>query len=86
VERAGDIRYRRAMKLTSEQEEAAAKLLREIHAQAQAILRKIDADLAESRRQARLYAKLKIQTHNETMVWLKAHPDEVQAISELFGF
>ena len=86
VERASDIRYRRAMNLPSEQEEAAAMLLREIHAQAQATLRKIDADLAESRRQARLYAKLKIQTHNETMVWLKAHPDEVQTISELFGF
>ncbi|MBW8076958.1 MAG: hypothetical protein GJU76_02525 [Gallionella sp.] len=74
------------MKLPSEQEEAAALLLREIHAHVQATLRKIDVDLAESRRQARLYAKLKARTRNETMVWLKTHPDEVQAISELFGF
>lgn len=73
------------MKLSGEQEEAAALLLREIRAHAQATLRKIDADLAESRRQARLYAKLKVQTQNETMVWLKTHADEVQAISELFG-
>jgi len=68
------------------EEAAAAALLKEIHRHVQSTLARIDAELAESRRQARLYAKLKAQTGKETIAWLKAHPDEVQAISDLFRF
>lgn len=67
------------------EEAAAAALLKELRGHVRSTLARIDAELAESRKQARQYAKLRAQTRKEAVAWLKAHPDEAQAISDLFS-
>jgi len=71
----------------SEDEAAACALLAEIHAQVRESLTRIDAGLAEVRARERALAdgSFRARVRRETQQWFRSHPQEAEAIAELFG-
>lgn len=71
----------------SEEETAARALLEEIHGAVRNVLRRIDASLAEVRERERALERgaFRARVREETMAWLKNHPEEGEAIAELLA-
>jgi enamine deaminase RidA (YjgF/YER057c/UK114 family) len=74
--------------LTEPEEEAASRaVLKDIHAQVRAALRRIDTSLSEIRESERRLADgtFRAQVVAETRAWFDAHPEEAQGIVEFFA-
>jgi hypothetical protein len=74
--------------LTEPEEQAASRaVLKDIHIQVRATLRRIDASLSEIRASERAFADggFRAQVVAETRAWFDAHPEEAQGIVELFA-
>ena len=71
----------------SEDEAAACALLAEIHAQVRESLLRIDAGLAEVRARERVLAdgSFRARVRRETRQWFRSHPQQAEAIAELFA-
>lgn len=71
----------------SEEEAAARTLLRDIHGQVSATLKRIDASFSEIRARERALADgtFRAQVRKETQAWFEAHPHQARAIAELFA-
>jgi hypothetical protein len=71
----------------SEEEEAARALLKDIHRQVRATLKRIDASLTEVRARERALADgtFRAQVRKQTHAWFKAHPRQARVIAELFA-
>jgi len=71
----------------SEDEVAACALLAEIHAQVRESLMRIDAGLAEvrARERALVDGSFRARVRRETQQWFRSHPQEAEAIAELFA-
>jgi hypothetical protein len=71
----------------SEDESAARAMLQDVHTQVRASLKRIDAMLAEVRARERTLSdgRFRTQVRRETQEWLRSHPKEAGAISELFA-
>ncbi|MGH8220582.1 MAG: hypothetical protein ACREUT_18765 [Steroidobacteraceae bacterium] len=69
----------------SEEETAARVLLEEIHSAVRAVLKRIDTSLAEVRERERALDEGAFRAHvrEETLAWLRGHPEGAEAISEL---
>lgn len=69
----------------SEEETAARALLVEIHGAVRDVLKRIDASLAEVRERERAFdeSAFRAQVREETMAWLKGHPEEAEAVAGL---
>ena len=69
----------------SEEETAARALLEEIHDTVRDVLKRIDASLAEVRERERASDQrgFRAQVREETMAWLRGHPEEAEAIAGL---
>ena len=69
----------------SEEETAARALLDEIHDTVRDVLRRIDASLAEVRKRERAFdhGAFRAQVREETMEWVRGHPEEAEAIAGL---
>ena len=69
----------------SEEETAARALLVEVHGAVRDALKRIDASLAEVRERERALeeGKFRAQVREETMAWLRGHPEEAEAIAGL---
>jgi DNA primase catalytic subunit len=70
----------------SEEETAARALLAEVHNTLRDVLKRIDASLAEvhDRERAFDHREFRAQVRDETMTWLRRHPQEAEAITKLF--
>jgi len=74
--------------LTEPEEEVASRaVLKDIHAEVRAALKRIDASLAEARASERRLADgtFRAQVVAETRAWFEAHPEEARGIVELFA-
>jgi len=74
--------------LTEPEDEVASRaVLKDIHAQVRAALKRIDASLAEVRASEQRLADgtLRAEVVAETRAWFDAHPDEAHGIVELFA-
>jgi len=74
--------------LTEPEEEVASRaVLKDIHAQVRAALKRIDASLSEIRASERRLADgtFRAQVVAETRAWFDAHPDQAQGIVEFFA-
>lgn len=71
----------------SEEEAASRAVLKDIHAQVRATVKRIDASLFEIRARERALTDgtFRAQVVAETRAWVEAHPDEAQGIAELFA-
>jgi hypothetical protein len=71
----------------SEDEIAARSLLAEIHGAVRTTLKRIDASLAEVRERERALSqdRFRAGVREETLAWLESHPDEAEAITDLFS-
>ena len=69
----------------SEEETAARALLVEVHGAVREVLKRIDASLAEVRERERAFDEgaFRAQVREETMAWLRGHPEEGEAIAGL---
>ena len=69
----------------SEEETAARALLVEVHGAVRDVLKRIDVSLAEVRKRERAFDEgaFRAQAREETMEWLRGHPEEAEAITEL---
>ena len=69
----------------SEEETAARALLVEVHGAVRDALKRIDASLAEVRERERAFeeGEFRAQVREETMAWLRGHPEEAEAIDGL---
>lgn len=69
----------------SEEETAARALLVEVHGAVRDVLKRIDASLAEVRERERAFDEgtFRAQVREETMAWLRGHPEEAEAIAGL---
>ena len=69
----------------SEEETAAGELLEEIHGTVRDVLKRIDSSLAEVRERERAFDQgaFRAQVREETMEWLRGHPEEAEAIAGL---
>lgn len=69
----------------SEEETAARALLVEIHGSVRDVLKRIDASLAEVRKRERAFDEgaFRAEVREETMAWLRGHPEEAEAITGL---
>ncbi|MGH8291293.1 MAG: hypothetical protein ACREV7_20230 [Steroidobacteraceae bacterium] len=69
----------------SEEETSARALLEEIHSAVRDVLKRIDASLAEVRERERAFDEgaFRARVREETMTWLRGHPEEAEAIAGL---
>jgi hypothetical protein len=69
----------------SEEETAARALLEEVHNTLRDVLKRIDASLAEVRERERAFDQraVRAQVRDETIAWLRGHPEEAEAITGL---
>ena len=69
----------------SEEETAARALLDEIHDTVRNVLKRIDASLAEVHKRERAFdhGAFRARVREETIEWLRGHPEEAEAIAEL---
>ena len=69
----------------SEEETAARALLVEVHSAVRDVLKRIDASLDEVRERERAFDEgaFRARVREETMAWLRGHPEESEAIVEL---
>lgn len=70
-----------------EEEGASRAVLKDIHAQVRAALKRIDASLSEIRARERALAdgSFRARVVAETRAWFDANPEEAQGIVELFA-
>ena len=70
----------------SEEEAAALGLLKDIHDQVRATLKRIDTTLSETaaRELALADGTFRARVREETKTWFETHPDQARAITELF--
>ncbi len=70
-----------------EEELASRAVLKDIHAQVRAVLKRIDASLAESRARERALTDgtFRARVVAETRAWFDAHPEQARGIVELFA-
>jgi phytoene/squalene synthetase len=71
--------------LRREEEKAAARVLRAVHLEVRATIRRIDAGLAELRQRERALPRLRAQVREQTRAWFEAHPHEGRGVSEVAG-
>ena len=69
----------------AEEETAARALLVEVQGAVRDVLKRIDAALAEVRERERAFdgGALRAKVREETMAWLRGHPEEAEAIAGL---
>ena len=69
----------------SEEETAARELLEEIHGTVRDVLKRIDASLAEVQERERAFDQglFRAQVREETLAWLRGHPEEAEAVAGL---
>ena len=69
----------------SEEETAARALLEEVHNTLRDVLKRIDTSLAEVHERERAFDRraFRARVRDETMAWLRGHPEEAEAITEL---
>jgi hypothetical protein len=69
----------------SEEETAARALLVEVHSAVRDVLKRIDASLAEVRERERGFDEgtFRARVREETLAWLRGHPEEAEAFVEL---
>jgi hypothetical protein len=69
----------------SEEETAARALLEEVHNTLRDVLKRIDASLGEVRERERAFDQraFRARVRDETLAWLRGHPEEAEAITEL---
>jgi hypothetical protein len=70
----------------SEEEIAARALLEEVHNTLRDVLKRIDVSLAEVRERERAFDQraFRARVRDETISWLRGHPEEAEAIAKLF--